>query len=332
MWAFAVLCPIPLHRKQTSVLLKESLATRLTLTVVILTKNEAHHIARAIGSIASVADRVVVVDSGSTDDTVTIAREMGAEVLIHPFLTQAKQFNWALEQLPPDTVWVFRLDADEVVSADLARAISKKLPELGPEVVGAEVLRRIAFFGRPIRWGGLFPIAIVRVIRHGSGFSEDRWMDEHIVVKGAVTRLDGELLDDNLKPLGWWIDKHNSYASREVVEMLDAEFGFLRRGATKVGLGTQARLKRWIKENVYLRLPGGFRALAYFLYRYVIRLGFLDGREGTAFHILQGFWYRYLVDMKLHEVKGYMKRNDVDVVTAIQIILGIDINSDSPKS
>lgn len=296
----------------------------MTLTVVILTHDEAQHIARAIQSVQSAADRIFVIDSGSTDATIDIARVLGAEVLVHPFATQAKQFNWALEKLPADTQWVFRLDADEVVSPELASALKQELPKLGREVAGASVYRRMAFLGRPIRWGGVFPVRITRVLRYGRGRSEDRWMDEHILLDGVQVQLDGELLDDNLKPLGWWIDKHNKYASREVVEILNAEQGFLMRDRCVV-LNDQARLKRWVKEKIYARLPSGLRAFCYFFYRYVVRFGFLDGTEGTAFHVLQGFWYRYLVDAKLHEVRLHMRTKNTDVVTAIREVLGIDI-------
>lgn len=296
----------------------------MTLTVIILTKNEALHIARAIRSVQQVADRIVIVDSGSTDDTVSIAHALGAEVLTHPFVTQAKQFNWALDQLPEDTNWIFRLDADEIVSPELAQSLAQTLPGLPKTVAGASVARRIAFLRRPIRWGGVFPVRITRVLRYGRGCSEDRWMDEHILLNGAEFPLDGELLDDTLQPLGWWIDKHNTYASREVVEILDAEFGFLgrdRHAAPEGGAG----IKRWIKEKVYAKMPGGLRALGYFFYRYVLRLGFLDGTAGTSFHVLQGFWYRYLVDMKLYEVKAAMKGDNLDVVSAIHKVLGIDL-------
>lgn len=292
----------------------------MTLTVVILTLDEARHIERALRSAASIADRCVVVDSGSIDDTVALARAMGAEVLTHPFVNQARQFNWALQQLPKDTGWVFRLDADEVVSDALAAEIVAFLPDLPKEVAGLTVPRRIAFMGRPIRYGGLFPVHILRIFRHGRGRSEDRWMDEHIAVDGRVKALKGEVLDDNLNPLGWWIDKHNRYASREALEVLMAE----DRGGATSGMGRQAGVKRWLKERVYSRLPGGLRAFAYFFYRYVLRLGFLDGREGAAFHVLQGLWYRYLVDAKLHEVRLHMSRTGVDTVTAIRDILGID--------
>ena len=90
----------------------------------------------------------------------------------------------------------------------------------------------------------------------------------------------------------------------------------------------QAEAKRWVKEKVYARLPGGLRAFLYFLYRYFLRFGFMDGRSGTVFHVLQGFWYRYLVDAKLSEVRRYIKENDVDVVTAIHDVLAIDIRGE----
>lgn len=136
-----------------------------------------------------IADEIYVIDSHSTDDTVRIAREMGAEVLEHPFVTQAKQFNWALKQLPVDTDWILRLDADEIVSPELATAMAARLPEMRPEVAGVNISRRIAFMGRPIRHGGLFPVRLIRLFRYGRGQSEDRWMDEHILVDGNQIKI-----------------------------------------------------------------------------------------------------------------------------------------------
>jgi glycosyltransferase involved in cell wall biosynthesis len=296
----------------------------VSLTVVILTYNEALHIGRAIDSVASVADQIVVVDSGSTDQTVELARNRGAWVLKNPFISQAQQFNWALTQLPSDTDWVFRLDADEIVSSELAESLKNNLNGLDSSVAGARVNRRIAFLGKQIRWGGVFPVSIVRVFRYNRGRSEDRWMDEHIIIDGSEVQLAGELLDDNKKPITWWIEKHNNYASREVIEILDAEYKFLLRGAPGE-LAGQSAIKRWLKSRIYTRLPTGFRAGLYFFYRFVLRLGILDGPEGRTFHVLQGFWYRYLVDVKLLEIRRLMKNDGLDVVSAIAIILDIDV-------
>lgn len=297
------------------------------LTVVILTKNEELHIERALASVAGIADRCYVVDSGSTDRTLELARAVGASVLENSWVNHATQFNWALEQLPPDTEWVMRLDADEFVTPELAAQIKSELGSVGFEIAGVVVSRRMRFLGRTIYWGGIFPIRILRIFRYGRGQVEDRWMDEHIVVDGATTAFTGEIIDDNRNSLTWWIEKHNAYASRESVELLNLEHNFMARDPrAAMRSNSQTGSKRWLKENVYTRIPGGFRALLYFLYRYLFRLGFLDGREGAAFHVLQGFWYRYLVDAKLNEVKTYMRKNDVDAVAAIRDVLGIDVN------
>ena len=295
------------------------------LTVLILTRDEERHIARAIASVQDIAAHILVVDSGSTDRTVEIARDLGAEVRANPWRNYATQFNWGLEQMPEGTGWVMRLDADEIVSPELAAEIKAALPGLGPVVEGINVGRRMTFMGRPIRHGGLFPIRVLRIFRHGKGRCEDRWMDEHVKVSGQVAELQGEILDDNLNSLTWWTAKHNSYASREVVDVLNLEYGFMVHDTVAGLSGGQAGVKRWLKEKVYARLPGGLRAFVYFLYRYGLRLGFLDGREGLAFHVLQGFWYRFLVDTKLAEVRAYIAKNRVDAPAAIRAVLDIDV-------
>ena len=299
----------------------------MKLTVLILCFNEEAHIERAISSVKSIADRCVVVDSGSTDRTVHFAAAAGAEVLRNDWVNYASQFNWALSQLPDDTDWVLRLDADEFVTPELAEEVSQKLSDLDEDLSGVFVSRRIKFLDRPIQWGGVFPIRVLRLFRYGEGRCENRWMDEHIIVQGRTVDFWGEVIDDNLNSLSWWTEKHNSYASREVVDLLNLRFRFMpHESVADLKGGQQVGAKRWVKENVYAHLPGGLRAFGYFFYRYVIRLGFLDGYQGAVFHVLQGFWYRFLVDAKLQEVLTYMKKNNVDVEIAINEVLGIDVS------
>ncbi len=298
----------------------------MNVTVIVLTKNEEQHIARCLRSVRAFASHVLVVDSGSTDRTVDIARAEGAEIRVNAWVNHAVQLNWGIAQVPKQTDWIMRLDADEVVQPELAREIAERLPTLGGDVGGVYVPRRMTFMGRPIRWGGVFPVRILRIFRNGKGRCENRWMDEHIVVAGRSVDFSGEIIDDNRNPLSWWTEKHNAYASREVVDLLNREFGFMS-DETGAGLqhGRHTGLKRWLKEHIYMRTPGGLRAFLYFVYRYVFRLGLLDGREGAAFHVLQGFWYRYLVDAKLYEVKKHMREHQVDAVTAIRDVLKIEI-------
>jgi glycosyltransferase involved in cell wall biosynthesis len=296
----------------------------MKITAVILTHNEEQHLARCIASLRGLATQLVVVDCFSNDTTVAIAQAHGARVIQRPWISYAVQFNWALTQLDADSEWVIRIDADEVLTPTLVAEIKARLPQVGPEVDGVYWSRRMTFQGKLIRHGGVFPVRVLRLFRHGRGECENRWMDEHIKVAGPTVDFVGEMVDDNLHSLTWWTDKHNKYASREAVDLLNLEYGFMPHDSVaRLRGGKQAGVKRWLKKRVYARLPTGFRAFAYFFYRYVLRLGFLDGQAGTAFHFLQGFWYRYLVDAKVAEVKRYMRHTDADVRVAIEEVLGV---------
>ena len=298
----------------------------MKLVAIILTLNEARHLPRCLASLEGVVDQILVADCFSTDYTIRIAEKSGAQVVQHEWSNHATQFNWALTQLNEDTDWVLRIDADEYLTSELAAEIGERLPGLDAEVDGVICGRRMTFQGPLIRFGGVFPVRVLRLFRYGRGECENRWMDEHIKVTGPTVDFRGELIDDNLNSLTWWTEKHNGYASREAVDLLNLKYGFMPLDSVaSLADGSQAAVKRWIKESVYARLPGGFRAFAYFFYRYVIRLGFLDGQVGTAFHFLQGFWYRYLVDAKVAEVERYMKERDVDITTAIADVLQIRV-------
>ena len=302
----------------------------MTLAAIILTLNEEKHLERCISSLDGVVDTVFVVDCYSTDRTLEIAKLRGVIVKQHPWTNHAAQFNWALSQLDSSVDWVLRIDADEYLTPELALEIQKKLAIVEEETEGIYLRRRMAFMGKMIGYGGVFPVEILRLFRNGAGKCESRWMDEHIKVEAGTVVFENELIDDNLNPLSWWIDKHNKYASREVVDILNREHRFMYYDSVaSLSDGSQASTKRWIKENVYSKLPIGAGPLLYFVYRYFIRFGFLDGKEGAAFHFLQGFWYRYLVDLKLMEVNKYIKLNQCNVTVAIKEVLDIDIEGAS---
>lgn len=294
----------------------------MKLTAIILTFNEARHIERCIDSVRQVTSDVLVIDSHSTDQTVPLAQAAGARVLSHAFTNHAAQFNWALDQLNGDTDWVFRVDADEYLDAELARSIREQLPHT--EAAGLYVQRRLVFQGRDIRHGLVYPVRILRLFRRGRGRCIERLMDEHIQVDGPTEVLPGTLTDHSLNTLTWWTAKHNRYASLEAIEQLNLKHHFLpETGTDKPPEKPAFSAKRWAKHHVYGRLPAGARAFAYFFFRYVLALGFLDGRSGTAFHVLQGFWYRYLVDLKVDEVERHMACTGLDPKSAIKDILDI---------
>ena len=298
----------------------------MKLVVIILTLNEQMHIKRCIESVRSIASEVFIIDCFSDDGTVKEAKASGATVLQHKWINHSDQFNWALSQLPKDTDWVLRLDADEILQHALVTEINTFLPFMSEAISGVSLPRQIIFQGKLLRFGGIFPAHILRLFRYGRGKCEDRWMDEHIIVDGDIIGFKNGIIDDNLKPIGWWIDKHNGYASKEALEILNSRWNFLKKDESRnLRHVKQAFLKRLIKNSVYSRVPFGVRALIYFLYRYFMRLGFLDGRSGFAFHFLQGFWYRYLVDLKVNEVERLVRDGEYELESAIVEVLGVKL-------
>lgn len=276
------------------------------LAVILLTFNEEMHIERAIHSVQGIASEIYVVDSGSTDKTVEIAEKKGAQVFYNKFINQAKQFQWALDNLEINCDWVMRLDADEIIEQDLQQEIQEKLYHLPSHVVGVNLKRKHIFMDRWVRHGGRYPVTLLRIWRKGHGYMEDRWMDEHIYIKGGDTiTLSGGFADHNLNDLTFFTDKHNKYATREALEVLNQKYYLFQREdqLTNQTVSKQAAMKRLIKEKLYNRIPFTVAAFAYFIYRYIFQLGFLDGRSGLVYHFLQGYWYRFLVGAKIMELE-----------------------------
>lgn len=266
----------------------------LDLTVIILTFNEELHIRRCLERILPIAKRVVIVDSLSTDQTKEICAEYPrVDIVEHQWPgIYGTQFNWALDNVTIETEWVMRLDADEYLMPGEHERLSKLIMGLGQNVCGICLLLERFFMSRRIRYGGTSSIPLMRVFRRGCARCESREMDEHLeLIQGEVYMSDIHFADDSKMPITQWIQKHLGYAERESVVLLRGE----KKVKAKVDTLNNRR-KVW-----YSRCPLFWRAFAYFFYRYIIRLGFLDGREGFLWHFMQAWWYRTLVDTLLTE-------------------------------
>jgi len=164
-------------------------------------------------------------------------------------------------------------------------------------VNGYYVKRRFIFLGRWLRHGGYYPVWLLRLVRHRQARCEDRRVDEHLIVDGRTMRLDGDILHEDRRPLSRWVERHIRYAGLAADELR-------RDPATSAVVPRwdsphQMERTRWWYERVYLRAPLGLRAVGYFVYRYVVRGGMFDGREGFIYHVLQGLWYRVLIDAEV---------------------------------
>ena len=272
------------------------------LAAIILTKNEERNIRRCLESMRGFAQRCIVVDSGSTDATVRIARELGAEVLVHPFENYARQFNWALENAGITNQWVLRLDADEAFPAALCARLEALLAEEEKgDVNGVLMESNFYFLGKLIRHGGPKKRKIM-IFRRGFGRIEDRRMDEHTVVDGRVVEVSERFDHYDFKDLDSWISKMNWYATREMQDYFES-----LEGAGEAMSEKRLAALRKKKFGFYYRLPLFLRCWMLFVYNYIFRLGFLDGREGFVYHWMYQRWYRTLVDAKIYEQMKFPK-------------------------
>lgn len=272
----------------------------MTLSVVILSRDSEATIGATLASAALVSDDIHVVDSGSNDNTPAIVKAAGAHLYHHPFENYGAQRNWAITNVAIRHPWELHLDADERLSNELVAAILKLKENgfAGPQV-GYFIPRLMMFLGRPIRHGGMYPIWHMRLFKHGHGRCEDRRYDQHFYVDGPAGRLHYPMIDDVRMTLNEWTIRHNRWAEAEAEE--------LRLGSAGPGVivpkltgGTPVQRKRALRSG-YNSAPRFLRAFLLFFYRYVLRVGFLDGKAGLIFFVLQTFWFRFLIDAKLYE-------------------------------
>ena len=284
------------------------------LTVIVLTYNEEIHLSRLLQNITPLTKHILVVDSFSSDRTVEIATSWGAVVYQNAFVNNAHQFQWALDHCKIETEWVMKLDADEVLQPQLIEELLEQIPKAPAEINGFQVKCRVCFMGKWIKYG-YYPMILNRVFRREFGFMEQKWMDEHIQLKrGNWKLLKYDIIDENLNNLSWWTAKHNNYSTREAIVRLNYKYNFLAEDAA---------LKS--NKSFYLELPKFLRGAFYFTYRYLFRLGFLDGSAGLIWHLLQGFLFQTLVDAKVHQIEYISKRDKKSIRLVIEQDFGIKL-------
>jgi glycosyltransferase involved in cell wall biosynthesis len=286
---------------------------RLPIVAIVLTHNEEKNLAACLESVKSWVCRIVVVDSGSTDTTLAIAHQFGAETLSHPFENHAKQWRWALENLRGEPSWILGLDADQQVTWELQDELRLMFatPSAISSVDGFYVKRREIFRGRWIRHGGYYPKYLLKLFRRDKVFVDvGELTDHHFYVPGRTVKLQRDIVEDNQKEvdLSFWIEKHTRYARLQALQELGQGNQWAQ---TPRIFGNPDERVLWFKRCWY-RMPLYIRPFLYFVYRYFLRLGFLDGKEGFVFHFLHAWWFRLLVDVYREEIALQTQRAEVD--------------------
>lgn len=298
----------------------------LDISVIILTYNEEIHIRRCIENVYPFVKDIFIVDSFSTDETLRIAGEYEkVTVLQNKWENQyAKQFNWGLEHAPIRTKWVLRLDADEYLLPELIGELVQKIPVL-PENVSGIVFKRRHYFLNKWMKRGVYPVRLLRLFRYGKAICELRLMDEHIqLLEGESQDFEYDFVDHNLNNLSWFCHKHVDYAVRDAVDLLNMELNLLENDVEGKKIGKQAMRKRKIKSR-YACLPLFWRSFFYFVYRYFLKGGFLDGKEGFLWNFLQGWWFKTLADAKVFEIKQVCGTDKSKIKKYLSEVYGLDI-------
>ncbi|MBQ9438582.1 MAG: glycosyltransferase family 2 protein [Lachnospiraceae bacterium] len=280
-----------------------------TITTLTLTLNEENNIKKCLASVKGIADKMIVLDGFSKDKTVELARSEGAEVR-QKDCGYFDRFQFGMETIRFDTDWVLFIDADErltPVSSDELKKLCDQYAD--SDVNGIVVNYRVNFMGKELKYGASV-LKKLRVFKPGMAFMEDVILDQHIRLKaGKIAYMKSFLLHEDDKGLVIWSQKHIKYAQMAAEDYLKKS-----RHQERVevdGLEKSAKIKRVLKYGVYYRIPSGLRAWCFYFYRYYLRLGFLDGKEGKIYTFLHAYWYRFLVDAMIENQKRMEERNNL---------------------
>jgi glycosyltransferase involved in cell wall biosynthesis len=293
----------------------------LPVTVIVAARNEAHNLPRCLQSLRS-AGEVYVIDSQSTDRTIEIAKEFGANVVqFHYKGGWPKKRQWAMESLPLSYDWIFLVDADECLTPELQSEIREAISN--PDCDGYYVFLRMFFLGRELRHSGA-GFYKLSLFRRGKGRFECRLKDqdesmadmevhEHIVLEGGnktgtnrTKKLKNALLHHNVESLSRYIRKHDEYSNWEARVWLGGEQNCADLRPSF--LGSQAQRRRWLRKR-FFATPGS--PLLFFLYKYVFCLGFLDGIPGLIYCGMQGVQF-FNIKAKIYEIKVLLAAKKAD--------------------
>jgi len=276
------------------------LTNKAPATALVFTLNEALHLPSCLATLTW-CDQIIVVDSFSSDATEAITRSEGAEFVQHSFEGFGSQRNWALDHAGVRNEWVLILDADERVPAELAAELAE-IARSNPADVGAyRVRRRFHLWGRWLKHSGLYPSWVVRFVHKDRVRYVDRGHAETQEVQGDIQDLENDLIDENLKGIDEWFERQNRYSRQEAVYESGHTGGGLVDLVAADPLRRRAALKRLLA-----RLP--FRAAIYFVYSYILRGGFLDGRDGFVFCRMKAV-YQQMIAVKKYDLQRRKEKN-----------------------
>lgn len=297
---------------------------KLPISVIVLAYNEENNIDACLSSVSDFVEDIFVVDSYSTDNTLNIVKKYTGKIYEHQFENWGKQRNWALDNLPIKTKWVLNMDSDHRVTRELKEELIEIFSKNEQnDIDGFLISRDTVFMGKRIKYGGRYPIYHVVLFKTGHGRCEEAIYDQHFIVDGKLEVLNGNIKDVFTENLHDFVSKLSKWAKFEAVNYMQGSISQNGRLKGKLEGAPNERMRFF--KNLYFRFPLFLRPFLYFFYRFFIKLGFLDGIEGIIFHFFHGFWFHFLVDYRILEIKVHLNRRKKDIQSLVKELYGISI-------
>ena len=273
-----------------------------SVTAIIITKNESLHIGRCIDSIKKHVSRIVVVDSGSVDETASIVTKKGCEFYFNKWEGYANQVNWAINKVFTTSEWILRIDADEVIN-ESQLTVKQYLAQLGDEVNGLNIKRNMYFGKELVKSGGIYNQKILRIIRSGFGKCDNKTLDEHLISEELIIDSPFTFSDISLINFKEFVCKHIDYANLEVISRFENE----GNNNERFKYSKNTIIKKFLREHIFYKLPSKLRPFLFYFYRIFLRGGIFDKTEAFYYHLFQGLMYRSFVEYIYYEKKKSKK-------------------------
>jgi len=267
------------------------------ISFLILTYNEELNIRHTLENIKEVADEILILDSYSNDNTISIVKKYGAKVYYRKFDNFSAQRKFAFSNIPITYDWIFVIDADEILTDELKKELKETINNENNGFDAFFIKRRFYWQGKWLK-RCFYPLYLLRFGKKGLINCDDRPINEHIIcTTNNVGYLQNDFIDYNRKDLSDWVRKHNDYSTREAEQLITHD------NVKYNPFKSQYERKRWIRTKIWNRLPAVMRPFLYFFYRYFFQRGFLDGKKAFMYHFIDSFVYRTLIDFKYLEKK-----------------------------
>lgn len=280
--------------------------SKLPISVIILTYNEDINLEKCLKSLSDYADEVIVVDSYSTDMTIEIASKFTQKIYKNKFETHNKQWSWAMIHTSINNEWVLGLDADQIVTKELWDELKELFTGDINNIDGIYINRKYIFRGQWIKYGGMFPKYLLKLFKKNKVLiDENELVDHHFYINGNTINTSNYIVEENYKEnaLSFWMAKHRKYAVLFADELVKNNKSKIITPKFK---GNHDQHSLYLK-SIYFSYPLFLRPILYFVYRYFYKLGILDGRQGLIFHFLHAFWFRFIIDLNINELKKSKK-------------------------